>query len=1193
MRRGSDTHLFANYDTPAGSFAIQIPGAIQGGIIDHSMQRKPSGKVHVGGHKIRNTLNSGAFSAKTVVQGPSAGGHLNSRSERLGGWHAPLITPPSALAVAKSTGHNVPRPMELQGDGFRDDLTAPMKKRKLENGRPCLTSSSPTVVLIDDDTTHSPHFDGVVLERTTYKSRPSPSDQEKSAYQKSVGDYLEIKEPKTRRKARQSQSPSQASQHATLDGKPSTRDQNGRVIREPSFESIKYEDPDSDVVMSEEPARPAPAKSRDARKTTSIPPRRSPILNLDKDGTDAVEVRAGNEILTASMLRHAEANGRNKPALPQRPRTDIEQTAPESAIGLKQRTAQVPEMSLSNKFVRDDGRQAHRTGPRASQKMQTKSMTSKPRTSLGSEDELAGQTTIPSAASRSASPRKNNVPRHESPSDLKPTLFTTSATLQKKGQKQVETDSVSESEIKIPLNLILCHSCCLERQQDLCLVWQGLKIGGFFVEHEGKLLKTPDGTEHVCIEGRTARKWITARDDGIAVAQIKGSKTAQSNGNIILGFNDHDGLSLCYGGLYDASKNGLTCEFETTERMKKIMAHTSKEIKDDYEKHKATAETTHDDLNIDRMQKSKALRALRAPFDPEAMRYEDDASSSRRGSRSKMQASVSSNDLPTSTTSRYFVADRDLATDNRRSSRQVRPTRVRTPTPPQPPVRWTRMNKPEPWHQSVLYPSEGAPKRVTVDHQDLERLDEGEFLNDNIISFALRQIEEKMAPVQKQDVLFFNSFFYTALSNKAGRKAFNYDAVKRWTKNIDVFTKPYIVVPINIDLHWFLAIICNLQNLKRTATGLETEEPNDDEMLLDGDSEDRSKLDEEAADGATDGDLRTSETQESMRVLSISDHENDRAQGFQRRDDRANDGDGQPEPRIPRGRKSKKKAPPRQRTFDQDRPTIITLDSFGHARGPEIRLLKDYLVAEGEAKRGMSISLNDIQGVTAKGLPQQANFCDCGLFLVGYAEQFAKEPRQFATKVLQKTLKADVDFADFDPSEKRAEIRNELLRLHEEQDNERLAKKRAKTQTDVANQHDEAAQRPQAPVLVANRSQYTATTNKDAQALTASTPYVRKEESTSTALPKSRLEASIHGQSVHAENTETSSDAEKSAHRSARLTYSQLYESEKDAFLKEYRPMREDDGKPSNRPHAATWNESSYTPGPREVIEDSQERQHY
>ncbi|CAK9292641.1 unnamed protein product [Gordionus sp. m RMFG-2023] len=38
--------------------------------------------------------------------------------------------------------------------------------------------------------------------------------------------------------------------------------------------------------------------------------------------------------------------------------------------------------------------------------------------------------------------------------------------------------------------------------------------------------------------------------------------------------------------------------------------------------------------------------------------------------------------------------------------------------------------------------------------------------------------------------------------------------VKKWTKNIDIFRKEYIVIPINKDSHWFLAIICLPPNLR-------------------------------------------------------------------------------------------------------------------------------------------------------------------------------------------------------------------------------------------------------------------------------------------------------------------------------------------------------------------------------------------
>lgn len=32
--------------------------------------------------------------------------------------------------------------------------------------------------------------------------------------------------------------------------------------------------------------------------------------------------------------------------------------------------------------------------------------------------------------------------------------------------------------------------------------------------------------------------------------------------------------------------------------------------------------------------------------------------------------------------------------------------------------------------------------------------------------------------------------------------------VKTWTKNVNLFEKDFVIVPINENAHWFLAIIC-------------------------------------------------------------------------------------------------------------------------------------------------------------------------------------------------------------------------------------------------------------------------------------------------------------------------------------------------------------------------------------------------
>lgn len=117
----------------------------------------------------------------------------------------------------------------------------------------------------------------------------------------------------------------------------------------------------------------------------------------------------------------------------------------------------------------------------------------------------------------------------------------------------------------------------------------------------------------------------------------------------------------------------------------------------------------------------------------------------------------------------------------------------------------------------VVYPTQGI-RKATVDWVDLERLDEGEFLNDNIISFYLRYFSygvpllptvltlsrylehqlEQTNPEQLKRIYMFNTFFYDRLvSNRRRAKTVNYDAVSKWTSKVDIFSFDFVIVPIN------------------------------------------------------------------------------------------------------------------------------------------------------------------------------------------------------------------------------------------------------------------------------------------------------------------------------------------------------------------------------------------------------------
>ncbi|KAF9257503.1 cysteine proteinase [Marasmius fiardii PR-910] len=165
---------------------------------------------------------------------------------------------------------------------------------------------------------------------------------------------------------------------------------------------------------------------------------------------------------------------------------------------------------------------------------------------------------------------------------------------------------------------------------------------------------------------------------------------------------------------------------------------------------------------------------------------------SSKESRLKSQATYrsSSRSLPTAPDN----AEQDAPPQNlpRRSARQVKPKQ-------EPAVDLDEV--------ILVYPPfiTGA---VNITNADLNRLQPGEFLNDTLIEFGLKlwhkELEESSPELAKQ-IHIFNSFFYKKLNKKNIEES--YKTVARWTNKIDIFQKTYVVVPINENAHWYLAII--------------------------------------------------------------------------------------------------------------------------------------------------------------------------------------------------------------------------------------------------------------------------------------------------------------------------------------------------------------------------------------------------
>ncbi|XP_044266946.1 uncharacterized protein LOC123012840 isoform X2 [Tribolium madens] len=285
----------------------------------------------------------------------------------------------------------------------------------------------------------------------------------------------------------------------------------------------------------------------------------------------------------------------------------------------------------------------------------------------------------------------------------------------------------------------------------------------------------------------------------------------------------------------------------------------------------------------------------------------------------------------------------------------------------------------------LMYPAEGRG-RITINTEDYMCLGQDQFLNDVIIDFYLKYLLLNLPKEHQDKVHIFSTFFYKRLTTKplkASRKSQpteidpnlspaqkRHSRVKTWTKNVNIFEKDFIIVPINENCHWFLAIICfpnmngthtmdgqpikiepkQSQKKKKVATSA-LKEKNIDPSLT---CEDADSSDKDEAEG-DDSELDSDDSEEPPQTLSVENNSE--------------------RPSI-------------------KQPCILIFDSLaGASRSRVVATLRDYLTCEHKAKLNEEkIFTKDIIKGACPKVPQQTNFTDCGLYLLQYVEQFFNDP---------------------------------------------------------------------------------------------------------------------------------------------------------------------------------------------------------
>ncbi|KAG7464662.1 hypothetical protein MATL_G00168080 [Megalops atlanticus] len=88
-------------------------------------------------------------------------------------------------------------------------------------------------------------------------------------------------------------------------------------------------------------------------------------------------------------------------------------------------------------------------------------------------------------------------------------------------------------------------------------------------------------------------------------------------------------------------------------------------------------------------------------------------------------------------------------------------------------------------------------KRHVLTMDDLSTLYGQNWLNDQVMNMYGDLVMDSVP----EKVHFFNSFFYDKLRTKG------YEGVKRWTKNVDIFRKDLLLIPIHLEVHWSLVCV--------------------------------------------------------------------------------------------------------------------------------------------------------------------------------------------------------------------------------------------------------------------------------------------------------------------------------------------------------------------------------------------------
>ncbi|KIJ45386.1 hypothetical protein M422DRAFT_778953 [Sphaerobolus stellatus SS14] len=104
---------------------------------------------------------------------------------------------------------------------------------------------------------------------------------------------------------------------------------------------------------------------------------------------------------------------------------------------------------------------------------------------------------------------------------------------------------------------------------------------------------------------------------------------------------------------------------------------------------------------------------------------------------------------------------------------------------------------------------------LTVGKADMARMAGKKWWNDVVMEFGLAMWMERFlgSGLRHTALYLFSSCFHENY-NLSG-----FEAIRKWTRKISIFPSDVILIPVNLNLHWFVVVVCDAGQLLLRSTG--------------------------------------------------------------------------------------------------------------------------------------------------------------------------------------------------------------------------------------------------------------------------------------------------------------------------------------------------------------------------------------